>query len=187
MFSENLKKLLLEKDLTQSDLAAKLNTSRQNVYQWISGKTTPRNPMLQEIAKVLGVTLSKLLDESQEPEGNKTKSKNIETFGNKENRKNLSLREILTSNVKFYRKQTGMTQADFAKAIGTDPVYISYIENGQRFPSVDFIEKMAEILDIDSYRLFIPRNLNNDKITNTALYQNLKIELMKALDTVFNE
>lgn len=143
--------------------------------------------MLQEIAKVLGVTLSKLLDESQDSEGNKTKSKNTKTSGNKENRKNLSLREILSSNVKFYRKQTGMTQADFAKAIGTDPVYISYIENGQRFPSVDFIEKMAEILDIENYRLFIPRELNPENTTSKALYQNLKIEIMKLLDNIFNE
>lgn len=184
MFSDNLKKLLKEKGLSQSELANLLNTSRQNVYQWINGKTTPRPDMLQKIAKILDVNIGSLLEEKSFQEKHSKGNTNKPKTHTKEK---TSLRDILSSNVKYYRRQAELTQADFAKAIGTDPVYISYIENGQRFPSVDFIEKMAEILDIDSYRLFIPRNLNNDKITNTALYQNLKIELMKALDTVFNE
>ena len=46
---------------------------------------------------------------------------------------------------------------------------------------------MAEILDIENYRLFIPRELNPENITSKALYQNLKIEIMKLLDNIFNE
>ena len=70
MFSDNLKKLLKEKGLSQSELANLLNTSRQNVYQWINGKTTPRPDMLQKIAKILDVNIGYLLEEKSFQEKN---------------------------------------------------------------------------------------------------------------------
>lgn len=155
MFSTKLQNLLKKRAMSQSELAAILNTHRQNVHQWVKGITTPRNEMLKKIAKVFEVTLSHLIDEDS-PENAASETEQTPLFPPKKSEP-ISLKSIFSSNLKFYRKQQDLTQAKFAKAIGTDPVYISYIENGMRFPSIDFIEKMAEILGIESYRLFLPR------------------------------
>ncbi len=69
----------------------------------------------------------------------------------------------------------------------TDPVYISYIENGKRFPSVEYIEKMANVLNIESYKLFLPADLEINSLANDVLYNKIKESVTKAIDYVFEQ
>jgi len=49
-------------DLSQEDLGALLDVSKQNIQMIESGKRNPGTFLLRKIAKALGVTLSELLE-----------------------------------------------------------------------------------------------------------------------------
>lgn len=49
-------------------------------------------------------------------------------------------------NIKEKRKSLGMTQADLATKTGFDQAQISHWETGYRTPSVEQLEKLAEVL-----------------------------------------
>ena len=193
MFSSTLLKLMKESRISQSELASELQTHRQNVYQWVSGKTVPRNDMLIKLADFFKVSVDHLLGKENKTFASKPKKESANNFNkqtvkqklNKQFSTNQNLKEIFSDNLKYYRKQAGLTQDDFAKAVNTDPVYISYIENGKRFPSIEYIEKMAKVLKIDSYKLFLPANLEINNIANDVLYNKIKENVNKAIDQVF--
>ncbi len=193
MFSNTLLKLMKESRISQSELASELQTHRQNVYQWVSGKTVPRNDTLIKLANFFKVSVDFLLGKESKTSTLKTKPEstkglNKQLVKEKLNQKfssNQNLKEIFSDNLKYYRKQAGLTQDDFAKTVKTDPVYISYIENGKRFPSIEYIEKMAEVLKIESYKLFLPANIEINSIANDVLYSKIKENVNKAIDTVF--
>jgi len=66
-FSKNLRKLRLEKKLTQEQVAEKLGVSPQAVSRWETGVTFPDIMLLPEISKVYGVLVDDLFKES--PQG----------------------------------------------------------------------------------------------------------------------
>jgi len=67
------------------------------------------------------------------------------------------LRKVLASNMKFYRKKLGMTQAKLAEKADLSENYIALIETGKRFPSVEMIECIAVVLEKDTLELFSPK------------------------------
>ena len=66
-FSKNLRKLRLEKKLTQEQVAEKLGVSAQSVSRWETGATFPDIMLLPEISKVYGVLVDDLFKKN--PEG----------------------------------------------------------------------------------------------------------------------
>ena len=66
-FSKNLRKLRLEKKLTQEQVAEQLGVSAQSVSRWETGATFPDVMMLPEISKLYGVLVDDLFKES--PQG----------------------------------------------------------------------------------------------------------------------
>ena len=48
-----------------------------------------------------------------------------------------------------------------AELCKTAPSYIGEIEIGRRFPSINLIEKIADILDVEPYRFFIDETGEN--------------------------
>ena len=195
MFSKILAELIKESRISQSELASELKTHRQNVYQWVSGKTIPRNDMLLKIADYFKVSIDYLLGKEKLSVASKRlKNTNQDNFKqlvkhslNKGLNKSKNLKEIFSENLKYYRKQAGLTQDDFAKSVQTDPVYISYIENGKRFPSIEYIEKMAETLNIESYKLFLPADIEINNLANEVLYNKVKENVIKAIDYAFEQ
>ena len=195
MFSKILTELIKESRISQSELASELNTHRQNVYQWVSGKTIPRNDMLLKIADYFKVSIDYLLGKEKSSVANKKQSNTnqdnskqlVKCHLNKRFNKNKNIKDIFSENLKYYRKQAGLTQDDFAKSVQTDPVYISYIENGKRFPSIEYIERMAEILNIESYKLFLPADIEINNLANEVLYNKIKENVIKAIDYAFEQ
>lgn len=66
MLSENLKKLRMQKGLSQEELAIKLNVVRQTISKWEKGLSVPDSEMLIRIAEELGVSVTTLLGEEVE-------------------------------------------------------------------------------------------------------------------------
>lgn len=79
----------------------------------------------------------------------------------------------LAENIKFYRKQQGLTQKDLAKKLNMAPTAISAWEVGRNKPLMDNIEQMAQLFNIKKSEL-----LGDDLIN---LEENEPIDLKEAL------
>lgn len=64
-----------------------------------------------------------------------------------------NLKEVIGDNVKEARGNRGLKQAELAKLYGTTQSHISEIEKGTWNISVDTLEKLANILDVEPYDL----------------------------------
>lgn len=64
-FSEKLLKLRKAKDLTQEELAEKLNISRQSVSKWESGQAVPELDKIVALSDIFDVTTDYLLKSSE--------------------------------------------------------------------------------------------------------------------------
>jgi len=61
MFSEQLKQLRTQRNLTQKALAAQLQVSQQTVAKWENGSASPNPDTLLQIAAILDVSTDALL------------------------------------------------------------------------------------------------------------------------------
>jgi len=69
-FNENLKYLRKKENLTQEQLAEKLNVSRQAVTKWEGGQALPDITNLKDIAILFGVTTDELLGDEKSTNSN---------------------------------------------------------------------------------------------------------------------
>ena len=77
-----------------------------------------------------------------------------------------NLRQLLGANIKLYRNACGLSQSKLAEKAGTATNYISAIEGGRRFPSVEILERIAFVLGIDTPELFSMKPIQFDTIKN---------------------
>lgn len=104
----------------------------------------------------------------------------------------MGIRRIFIQNLKFYRKQSGLTQEKLAEKIGMSTSYIGDMEARERFPSAETIDKIADVLDIPVSTLFYerssPQNVkdNFEKIYGKTLKSELKERLLKDVDEVLD-
>ena len=75
-----------------------------------------------------------------------------------------SLRALLSQNIKQQRKIQGITQANLAEKVGTSTHYIGQIELGNKLPTPEMLERIAEALKIDSPQLFSMNSFPADAI-----------------------
>lgn len=67
----------------------------------------------------------------------------------------MELKWIVIENIKKYRKQKKISQMKLAELCDTSTSYIGEIEIGKKFPSIVMIEKIAAVLEIMPYKLFM--------------------------------
>lgn len=101
----------------------------------------------------------------------------------------MSLRKVFTDNIKFYRKKAHVSQQQLAEKCGMATNYLSEIETGKKFPSVDMIEVLAKELAIPAYLLFLNSTeiaINADMATkkrneefSKALFRNIAAVLQE--------
>ena len=58
----NLKKIREARNITQMELAAKIEVPQSTIASWETGRALPRADKLPAIAKALGCTIDELLD-----------------------------------------------------------------------------------------------------------------------------
>ena len=63
--------------------------------------------------------------------------------------------KVFGTNVKRYRIKTGLSQEAFAEKCGLHRTYISAIECYRRSISLENIQRIADALGVDTYRLFV--------------------------------
>lgn len=66
MFADRVKQLRKEKKLTQSQIAEKMYVTQATVSAWECGLAMPDGLKLQQLAQILGVTVSSLMGETEQ-------------------------------------------------------------------------------------------------------------------------
>lgn len=69
--------------------------------------------------------------------------------------------KVFANNVKYYRNKMGISQETFAEKCGLHRTYISAIECYRRSISLENIQRIADALEIETYKLFM-EDVNND-------------------------
>ncbi|WP_027727808.1 helix-turn-helix domain-containing protein [Treponema sp. C6A8] len=75
----------------------------------------------------------------------------------------MNLKEVFINNLKFYRKQKGLTQNELTLALDKSYNYINSIEQGKMMPSFEAIEQICNVLEIKAVQLF-DENASPDNI-----------------------
>ena len=63
--------------------------------------------------------------------------------------------KVFGSNVRKYRTEKGISQEKFAELCGLHRTYICDIVCFRRSFSLDYIQKIADALEVDTYKLFM--------------------------------
>lgn len=67
----------------------------------------------------------------------------------------MSLRTVFIENLKFYRKNAGLSQQQLSEKCEIATNYLSEIERGQKFPSIELIERISTVLNLPAYLFFL--------------------------------
>ena len=76
-------------------------------------------------------------------------------------RVSMDIIKVFANNVKYYRNKMGISQEAFAEKCGLHRTYISAIECYRRSISLENIQRIADALEIETYKLFM-EDVNND-------------------------
>ena len=63
--------------------------------------------------------------------------------------------QVFGANVKRYRQKMGVSQEAFAEKCGLHRTYISAIECNRRSISLENIQRIADALGVETYKLFV--------------------------------
>lgn len=63
--------------------------------------------------------------------------------------------KVFGTNLKKYRKNVGLSQEEFADKCGMHRTYISAIECYRRSISLENVQRIADSLEIETYKLFL--------------------------------
>jgi len=100
----------------------------------------------------------------------------------------MGLQQVFMANLRRYRKQLGFTQEKLAEMCSTDPCYIRQIEIGRRFPSLRYIERIANALSVAPYRLFYDeKNPESDEALSITITAEHKEKIKSMLINNVNE
>ena len=97
----------------------------------------------------------------------------------------------MANNIKQRRKVLGISQAVLAERAQTSTHYIAQIEQQNKFPSAEMLERIAKALEFDSTELFtigkFPEEaLNQFKEGLKAVFNVLNISLDEKIDELTN-
>ena len=102
----------------------------------------------------------------------------------------IEIKETLSKNIKKYRKGR-FTQETLAEAIGVSAQNINDIEGKRRWPREETLVKLADILEIEIYELFIPEenliNKNNNALNIEKIKNQLNNDLVSKIRTSVNK
>ncbi len=86
----------------------------------------------------------------------------------------MDIKKQLGKRIQLIRKSKCFTQEKLAELIGIEPPSLSYIETGKFSPSVETLQKLAEVLEVDVWEFYYFETLSN---------RDMILELTKAMAT----
>ena len=67
----------------------------------------------------------------------------------------MDIKRAVGKRIKIVRQRSGLTQDQVAEQVGLSPKYISGIERGVENPTMDILLRVAKILEVEPYDLFL--------------------------------
>jgi transcriptional regulator with XRE-family HTH domain len=95
-----------------------------------------------------------------------------------------SIRALLANNIKKRRKVLGISQAVLAEKADTSTHHIAQIEQQNKFPSAEMLERIAFALEFDSWELFAAGPYSTEAIKR--FQEGLKADIEERLENLFN-
>lgn len=68
----------------------------------------------------------------------------------------MDIRQILGRNLKQHRQAMGLSQEQFGLKYDIDRTYVSGIERGVRNPTIQLVERLAEMIGVEPWELLKP-------------------------------
>lgn len=100
-----------------------------------------------------------------------------------------AIRDVFVNNLKFYRKQKGISQEKLSYAVDKSIAYINQIENRDSWPQPEMVDKIAAALGISSSALFEENQCpENVKLQYAQAFgKKLEEELVSRIEVVVKE
>lgn len=100
-----------------------------------------------------------------------------------------TIKKNISKNITKYREKSGLSQKEFAKALGTSPSRVSNWEQGANCPSIDILFDVCKILKVsinDIYGVYPESSimLSYDEQEHIKKYRNLDVPGRKHVDAV---
>ena len=92
-----------------------------------------------------------------------------------------NIREILAENIKKYRQNLGITQAELAERSNISTNFIGMIEQKRKFPAPEMMDRIAKALEIETSELFATSS------SPQAELKKLHKEILADLDRAISE
>lgn len=96
-----------------------------------------------------------------------------------------SIKKSLGQRIKEIRKSRGLTQPALAELVSVDSKYISRIETGSSYPSLDTLESIAKSLDVDVKELFSLSHLKDKDELIAKINQKLMMTSNKNVKLIY--
>jgi len=94
---------------------------------------------------------------------------------------------IFVLNLKKWRKTMGFSQKVLAEKCNAAHSYIRQIESGKGHPSFAFIEKLANALSIEPYKLFIDETIiEPDRSVKSESNKKVKSDFLEKVESEFD-
>jgi len=99
-----------------------------------------------------------------------------------------AVKAILGKNIKFLRTQKGLTQAVLAEKASISIIFLSSIERGTKYPKVDTLARIAQVLKVEVFELFKGDLVPSDsKELISHLSKDITDKLNSALGDIFKQ
>ena len=88
-----------------------------------------------------------------------------------------TIKDCFGLNLKYLRRERGLTQEQISEKIGIDIRQYSRIETGKGFPSLSTLEKLCEVLEVEPAYLFdfsSDKKVYTKKSPENELYESIK-------------
>ena len=102
----------------------------------------------------------------------------------------MDLKQEVGKNIQKIRKERKITQENLAELINIETISMSKIETGKSYPTSENLSKIANILNVEPYELFIFENTKNtEELKQEIIHLVKNIEddrkkLIKILNTI---
>ena len=96
------------------------------------------------------------------------------------------LRQVFSSNIKYYRGLRGWSQVKLAEKIGISTNFLADIETGKSWISSLTLVKLAKCFEIDAYELFKPENTPNSEVNEAvnSLIRDINVTFEQSLKQI---
>lgn len=96
----------------------------------------------------------------------------------------MDAKQRIGAKIRFFRKKNKYTQEYFSELIDMNPRQIVRIESGENLPTIENLEKIANVFNISVEELFINSSFDDEDILRQKICdktENLKGERLRAL------